>query len=88
MTSFKYTIKNLNNIHARPLSELAKIVKDGKCEVAINKGGDIKDIKNIIGMIQLKLKIGDKVKILIKGKDKESEKETNKKIKTFFEENF
>lgn len=33
MTEFKYTINNISNIHARPLSELAKIAKDSNCDV-------------------------------------------------------
>lgn len=45
MIVFEYKIKNLNNIHARPLSELAKIVKDSKCIVMIKKGREIKDNK-------------------------------------------
>lgn len=87
MTAFKHTVKNLNNMHARPLSELAKIAKDGKCKVMIKKGKEIKDIKNIINMMRLKLKIGDEIEIIINGDDKENEKLTNKKIKSFFKTN-
>ena len=90
MIVFEYKIKNLNNIHARPLSELAKIVKDSKCIVMIKKGREIKDIKKIISMIQLKLKLklGDNVEISIKGKDKELEEIAYKEICKFFKENF
>ena len=88
MIVFEYKIKNLNNIHARHLSELAKIVKDSKCIVMIKKGREIKDIKKIISMIQLKLKIGDNVEISIKGKDKELEEIAYKEIWKFFIENF
>lgn len=90
MIVFEYKIKNLNKIHARPLSELAKIVKDSKCIVMIKKGREIKDIKKIISMIQLKLKlkIGDNVEISIKGKDKELEEIAYKEIWKFFKENF
>ena len=88
MIVFEYKIKNLNNIHSRPLSELAKIVKDSKCIVMIKKGREIKDIKKIISMIQLKLKIGDNVEISIKGKDKELEEIAYKEIWRFFIENF
>lgn len=84
MIVFEYKIKNLNNIHARPLSELAKIVKDSKCIVMIKKGREIKDIKKIISMIQLKLKLGDNVE----GKDKELEEIAYKEIWKFFKENF
>lgn len=84
MIVFEYKIKNLNNIHARPLSELAKIVKDSKCIVMIKKGREIKDIKKIISMIQLKLKLGDNVE----GKDKELEEIAYKEIWRFFIENF
>lgn len=88
MIVFEYKIKNLNNIHARPLSKLAKIVKDSKCIVMIKKGREIKDIKKIISMIQLKLKLGDNVEISIKGKDKELEEIAYKEIWKFFKENF
>ena len=88
MIVFEYKIKNLNNIHARPLGELAKIVKDSKCIVMIKKGREIKDIKKIISMIQLKLKLGDNVEISIKGKDKELEEIAYKEIWKFFKENF
>lgn len=52
------------------------------------KGREIKDIKKIISMIQLKLKIGDNVEISIKGKDKELEEIAYKEIWKFFKENF
>ena len=68
MESFKYIINNTNNIHARPLSELAKIAKDSECDVTIIKDNTSKDIKKIIGIMQLGLKVGDEVIINIKGK--------------------
>ena len=49
MTEFKYIINNISNIHARPLSELAKIAKDSNCEVSVKKGENSKDLKKIIG---------------------------------------
>ena len=50
MTDFNYIINNTNNIHARPLSDLAKIAKDSQCEVTIIKGNNSKDIKKIIAI--------------------------------------
>ena len=56
MTSFNYTIKNINNIHARPLSDLAKIAKDSKCCVIISDSKkNKKDVKKIIGTHYTKL---------------------------------
>ena len=72
MESFKYIINNTNNIHARPLSELAKIAKDSECDVTIIKDNTSKDIKKIIGIMQLGLK----------------EYEAKKNILNFFKTNF
>ena len=88
MESFKYTINNTNNIHARPLSELAKIAKDSKCDVTIIKDNTSKDIKKIIGIMQLGLKVGDEVIINIKGESKSKENKTKKNILNFFKTNF
>ena len=65
MESFKYIINNTNNIHARPLSELAKIAKDSECDVTIIKDNTSKDIKKIIGIMQLGLKVGDEVTVKV-----------------------
>lgn len=78
MESFKYIINNTNNIHARPLSELAKIAKDSECDVTIIKDNTSKDIKKIIGIMQLGLKVGDEVIINIKGENKSKESEAKK----------
>ena len=92
MESFKYIINNTNNIHARPLSELAKIAKDSECDVTIIKNDISKDIKKIIekiiGIMQLGLKVGDEVIINIKGENKSKENEAKKNILNFFKTNF
>lgn len=88
MESFKYTINNTNNIHARPLSELAKIAKDSECYVTIIKNDISKDIKKIIGIMQLGLKVGDEVVVNIKGESKSKENKTKKNILNFFKTNF
>ena len=88
MESFKYIINNTNNIHARPLSELAKIAKDSECDVTIIKYNTSKDIKKIIGIMQLGLKVGDEVIINIKGENKSKENEAKKNILNFFKTNF
>ena len=88
MTEFKYTINNISNIHARPLSELAKIAKDSNCEVSVKKGENLKDLKKIIGLIQLKLKVGDEVYVTIKGSDEILEQKAKENIYNFFKLNF
>lgn len=88
MISFEYTIKNINNIHARPLTELAEIVKQSKCDIMIEKDSLIKDLTKIISMIQLKLKISDKVEISIIGDNEELEKSAYQKVEKFFNDNF
>lgn len=88
MISFEYTIKNINNIHARPLTELADIVKQSKCDIMIEKDSLIKDLTKIISMIQLKLKISDKVEISIIGANEELEKNAYQKVEKFFNDNF
>ncbi|WP_300367103.1 HPr family phosphocarrier protein [Brachyspira sp.] len=88
MTEVKYIINNISNIHARPLSELAKIAKDSNCEVSVKKGENVKDIKKIIGLIQLKLKVGDEVTVIIKGKDDIVENKARENIYNFFNMNF
>ena len=88
MTDFYYIINNTNNIHARPLSDLAKIAKDSQCEVTITKVNDSKDIKKIIGIIQLNLKVGDEVYVTIKGSDEILEQKAKENIYNFFKLNF
>ena len=88
MESFKYIINNTNNIHARPLSELAKIAKDSECDVNITKDNTSKDIKKIIGIMQLGLKVGDEVVINIKGESKSKENKAKENIFNFFKMNF
>ena len=88
MESFKYIINNTNNIHARPLSELAKIAKDSECDVTIIKNDISKDIKKIIGIMQLGLKVGDEVVVNIKGENKSKESKAQKNILNFFKTNF
>lgn len=85
MKSLIHTINNTCNIHARTASELAKIAKDGKSTVLIKKGKIIKDIKKIIGIMQMKLKFGDKITIIIEGEDEEK---TAENIKKYLKENF
>lgn len=88
MESFKYIINNTNNIHARPLSELAKIAKDSECDVNIMKDDISKDIKKIIGIMQLGLKVGDEVIVNIKGDSKSKESKAKENILDFFKTNF
>ena len=88
MESFKYIINNTNNIHARPLSELAKIAKDSECDVNIIKDNISKDIKKIIGIMQLGLKVGDEVVVNINGENKSKENKAKKNILNFFKMNF
>ena len=88
MESFKYIINNTNNIHARPLSELAKIAKDSECDVTIIKDNTSKDIKKIIGIMQLGLKVGDEININIKGENKSKENKAKENILNFFKTNF
>uniref|UniRef100_UPI003F4B7D48 HPr family phosphocarrier protein n=1 Tax=Brachyspira catarrhinii TaxID=2528966 RepID=UPI003F4B7D48 len=88
MTEFKYTINNISNIHARPLSELAKIAKDSNCEVSVKKGENLKDLKKIIGLIQLKLKVGDEVDVIINGNNDDLENTAKENIYNFFKLNF
>ena len=88
MESFKYIINNTNNIHARPLSELAKIAKDSECDVTITKDNISKDIKKIIGIMQLGLKVGDEININIKGENKSKENKAKENILDFFKTNF
>lgn len=89
MISFNYTIKNINNIHARPLSDLAKIAKDSKCSVIISDSKkNKKDVKKIIGIMQLNLKIGDEVTVSIEGYDEILENKAKENIYNFFKTNF
>ena len=47
-----------------------------------------KDIKKIIGIMQLGLKVGDEVIVNIKGDSKSKESKAKKNIFNFFETNF
>lgn len=54
----------------------------------MKKGSNLKDIKKIIGLIQLKLKVGDEVDVIINGKNDDLENAAKENIYNFFKMNF
>ena len=62
MASFDYVIKDVHGIHARPATELFKLIKGRDCVVKVAKGDKEVPFKGVMGIMSLGAKQGDSVK--------------------------
>ena len=86
MKSFEYVITDPVGIHARPAGIIIKEIKKFASTVMIAKGDKSVDMKRgPLGVMGLKVKQGDTVKLTIEGPN---EAEAAATIETFFKENF
>ena len=84
MKSFEYTIKDVHGIHARPATELFKLVKGTQSTVKVAKGDKEITFKGVMGIMALGAKQGDTVKFTFEGPDEEAEMAA---VKEFMEAN-
>lgn len=69
MESFIARIKSETGLHARPVIQLIKTVKEFAAEVKMEKAGKIVDAKKMLGILSLDVRKGDTIKIIIEGPD-------------------
>ncbi|MBE7718250.1 HPr family phosphocarrier protein [Lacrimispora indolis] len=81
MKKFNYTIKDQLGLHARPVSNLVKILEKYNIEAAIIKGDKSAQADHLLALMQLGVKKGDTITVEIDGPDEEF---AEKEIETFF----
>lgn len=77
---FEHIIKDPLGIHARPASELGKIISKYDCEVTIKKGNKNACAKSIIELMALGAEHGSKLEICVSGIDAKKAVESIKKF--------
>ena len=86
MKSFEYVITDPVGIHARPAGLLCKEIKQYASTIMIAKGDKSADMKRgVLGVMGLKVKQGDTVKLTIEGADEDVAAAA---IEDFFKKNF
>ena len=71
MKSFTYTIKDEVGIHARPAGMLAKLAKEFKSEIIIEKNGKSVNATKLMMLMGLGVKCGETVTVTVNGEDEE-----------------
>ena len=85
MSSFEYTIRDENGLHARPAGLLVRQAQALSSEITIECRGKSASLKKLLAVMGLGVRCGDVVKVSAEGKNAE---EDLLKIKEFLEENF
>lgn len=85
MSSFEYTIRDENGLHARPAGLLVRQAQALSSEIMIECSGKSASLKKLLAVMGLGVRCGDVVKVSAEGKSAE---EDLAKIKEFLEENF
>lgn len=72
MKTFSYTIKDEVGIHARPAGMLAKLAKDFKSEIIIEKNGKKVNATKLMMLMGLGVKCGETVVVSVNGEDEDA----------------
>jgi phosphocarrier protein len=85
MKSFDYVITDPVGIHARPAGILVKEVKNYKdSTITLTKGDKTVNLLKLMALMQMGIKLGDKVTVTVEGGDEEA---VCAKIEEFFKAN-
>ncbi len=84
MKEFKYIIKDLSGIHARPAGELVQTAKRFESEINIEANGKTADAKKIFSVMGLAAKQGHELAVTVNGTDEETAADT---LETFLKNN-
>ena len=85
MKSFDYVITDPVGIHARPAGILVKEVKNYKdSTITLTKGDKTVNLLKLMALMQMDIKLGDKVTVTVEGGDEEA---VCAKIEEFFKAN-
>jgi phosphocarrier protein len=72
MKEFDYTIKDSVGIHARPAGMLVKLVKGLDSTVTVTKGDKSVNATQLMKLMGMGIKCGDKISFRIEGGDEEA----------------
>lgn len=75
MASFDYTIQDEHGIHARPATELFKMIKGHDVAVSVTKDGKTVPFKGVMGIMALGAKQGDTVTFSFDGAEADAMKD-------------
>ena len=78
-------VKNRTGLHARPISQLIKVISKYKSKTLFRVGDNKVENKSVLGFLKLGAKFGTKVEIEIDGED---ETELLKELESLFYSNF
>ncbi|MBQ2999241.1 MAG: HPr family phosphocarrier protein [Clostridia bacterium] len=85
MSSFEYTIRDENGLHARPAGLLVRQAQALSSEITIECRGKSASLKKLLAVMGLGVRCGDVVKISAEGKNAEEDLAI---IKDFLQKNF
>ena len=78
-------VKNRTGLHARPISQIIKVISKYKSKTLFRVGDNKLENKSVLGFLKLGAKFGTKVEIEIDGED---ETELLKELESLFYSNF
>ena len=78
-------VKNRTGLHARPISQIIKVISKYKSKTFFRVGDKKVENKSVLGFLKLGAKFGTKVEIEIDGED---ETELLKELESLFYSNF
>ena len=78
-------VKNRTGLHARPISQIIKVISKYKSKTIFRVGDNKVENKSVLGFLKLGAKFGTKVEIEIDGED---ETELLKELESLFYSNF
>ena len=78
-------VKNKTGLHARPISQIIKVISKYKSKTIFKVGDNKVENKSVLGFLKLGAKYGTKVEIEIDGED---ENEVLKELEELFYSNF
>ena len=78
-------VKNRTGLHARPISQIIKVISKYKSKTVFRVGYNKVENKSVLGFLKLGAKFGTKVEIEIDGED---ETELLKELESLFYSNF
>lgn len=84
MKDFNVIVNDPSGIHARPAGLLVKEINKYESSVKIELNDKVADAKRIFAVMGLGAKCGDKLRIIIDGKDEE---QASIELKAFFDKN-
>lgn len=72
MKDLTYVITLPNGLHARPAAKVAQVASSVKSQVTFGKGGKSVSAKNVLSLLSLGIKEGDKVNVTVEGEDEDA----------------